>query len=308
MARPRPPWVRWAVRHLAHPLEAAVVYAFYGLFRALPVDAASALGGWIGRTVGPWLPGTRTARRNLALALPERAGDHAAIVRGMWDNLGRVFAEYPHLPALAGRIEIVGARHIEDLSTDGRAGIMVSGHLANWEVLTVAAHSVGVGLSLVYRAPNNPYVDRLLLRTRAAFGATAIPKGAEGARTILRGLNRGDHVGMLIDQKLNDGIAVPFFGHAAMTAPAAAMFALKFRLPLVPVRIERTGGARFRITVLPPLDLPSGPDPKADIHAVTERLNALIEGWVRERPEQWLWLHRRWPAQSAADVPSDGHR
>lgn len=305
MARPRPPWVRWLTRRIAHPVEAAVVYAFYGLCRALPVDAASALGGWIGRTVGPWLPGNRTARRNLALALPERAAEHAAIVRGMWDNLGRVIAEYPHLPSLSDRVEIVGVEHIEALRTDGRAGIMVSAHLANWEVLTVAAHRVGLEFALVYRAPNNPYVDRLLLGTRAAFGATAIPKGAEGARTILRVLGRGGHVGMLIDQKLNDGVAVPFFGHSAMTAPAAAMFALKFRLPLVPVRVERIGGARFRITVQPPIDLPAGPDPKADMHDLMERLNHRIEGWIRERPEQWLWVHRRWPAEPVP-TPADG--
>lgn len=302
MARPRSPLAKWLTRRLAYPLEAAVVYGFYGLFRALPPDTASALGGWIGRTVGPWLPGSRTARRNLALALPERAADHDAIVRAMWDNLGRVFAEYPHLSAIAAAAEVVGAERIEDLRTDGKAAILVSAHLANWEVLAGVSHRLGVDLSLVFRAPNNPHVGRLLMRVRGTVGATHIPKGAEGARTILRELTRGRHVGMLIDQKLNDGIPVPFFGRPAMTAPAAAMFALRLRLPLVPARIERLEGTRFRITVLPPVPLPEGPDQKADVERVTESLNRIIEGWVRDRPEQWLWVHRRWPPSAVPET------
>jgi Kdo2-lipid IVA lauroyltransferase/acyltransferase len=102
-------------------------------------------------------------------------------------------------------------------------------------------------------------------------------------------------VALLIDQKLNDGIAIPFFGIEAMTVDAPALFGLRLGLPLYPVRTERLGGARFRVTIYPPVDLPQSGDRDADVRAVMTHLNAILESWIRERPEQWLWIHRRWP-------------
>ncbi|HYH22431.1 MAG TPA: lipid A biosynthesis lauroyl acyltransferase [Azospirillum sp.] len=301
MGKPRGPVVRWLTRHLSYPLEAAAAYGFATLCRALPVDTASDFGGWLGRAVGPWLSSTRTARRNLTRAFPEKsAAEIDAIITGMWDNLGRTMAEYPHLDALGeggpgGRTEIVGAERIAAMRDDGKAGILVSGHLANWEVPSVLARKLGLELALVYRAPNNPIVDRLLTDLRGAATATHVPKGAEGARALIRILGSGGHVGMLIDQKMNDGIPVPFFGRDAMTAPAAAQLALRAGIPILPARIERLGGARFRVTVFPPLEPPATGDRNADSRVLMERMNALLEGWIRERPEQWLWMHRRWP-------------
>lgn len=301
MAKPRGPLAKWLLRRVGYPLEAAFVFGIAGLFRALPLDTASALGGRIGRAVGPLLPGSRTARRNLERAFPEKTpAEIDAIIRGMWDNLGRVIAEYPHLDKIGefgpgGRVEVVGGEHIDALREDGKAGILVSGHFANWEVQSVTSRKMGLELALVYRAPNNPYVGALLTDLRGAAGGTHIPKGAEGARAILRLLTRGGHVGMLIDQKMNDGIPVPFFGRDAMTAPAAAQLALRLGIPLVPARTERLGGARFRITVLPPVEAPDTGDRNVDVRILMERLNRLLEQWIRERPAEWLWVHRRWP-------------
>jgi KDO2-lipid IV(A) lauroyltransferase len=100
---------------------------------------------------------------------------------------------------------------------------------------------------------------------------------------------------LLVDQKMNDGLAVPFFGHPAMTAPAAAQLALRFRCPVVAVHIERLGGAHFRLSLLPPLPLPDSGDRNADIRSLMADINGMLESWIRKRPEQWLWAHRRWP-------------
>ncbi|MFD1623763.1 lysophospholipid acyltransferase family protein [Azospirillum griseum] len=297
MAKPRSPLVTWLTRRVAHPLEALFVHGVHRLFRALPLDRASALGGWIGRAVGPWLPGTRTARRNLTRAFPGKtAAEIDAILRGMWDNLGRTIAEYPHLEEIGReRVEIVGGEHVDSMRDDGRAGIMVAGHLANWEVQSVVSRLRGLKLAVVYRAPNNPAVGKLLVELRGAASDIQIPKGADGARMLLRELAAGRHVGILFDQKMNDGIPVPFFGRNAMTAPAAAQLAIRFGVPLSLALTERLDGARFRVTVLPPLEHPSSGDRNADARIVMERLNRMLEDWVRDRPAQWLWLHRRWP-------------
>lgn len=297
MAKPRSPLQQWLTRHVGYKLEAALVYGVCGLFRALPLDRASALGGWIGRTVGPLLPNNARARRNLTRAFPEKSkAEIDAILSGMWDNLGRTIAEYPHLEQIGReRVELVGVEHVDALREDGKAGILVSGHLANWEVQSVVARLLGLEVGVVYRAPNNPIVGELLVKLRGAATGMQIPKGPDGARILLRHLTKGGHVGMLIDQKMNDGIPVPFFGRDAMTAPAAAVLGMKMQLPLCPARTERLEGARFRVTVLPPEEYPTSGDRNADARILMERLNRLLEDWIRDRPAQWLWIHRRWP-------------
>ena len=288
-------------RAIAHWFQALGVRLALALFGALPLDRASALGGWLGRCVGPLLPARRFARRNLARAFPGMSdGEIAAVVRGMWDNLGRVAAEYAHLGEIEvyaddGRVEVVGSEYVDLLRNDGAGGIFFSAHLGNWEIASLVVTQNGVPLTHIYRAANNPLVEPLLRAARAPVGGVHYPKGAAGARKLVAALKRGEHVGMLIDQKFNDGIAAPFFGRDAMTAPALAQLALKFGCPVVPARVERLGGARFRLTVYPPLEIPNSGDRQADVAETMRRVNALFEDWIRARPEQWLWLHRRWP-------------
>ena len=288
-------------RILLHPIEATAAAAAYSVFAALPLDAASALGGWLARTVGPRLEISRRAFDNLGRAFPEKSpGEIKAIVRGMWENLGRVAAEYPHLGEIEiygndGRVEVHGIENVDRLRDDGLPGIFFSAHIGNWEIISLAATQRGLPLDRVYRAANNRLVEWLYRRGRATVEGALIPKGPAGARLLLRSLKDGKHLGMLVDQKMNDGIAAPFFGRDAMTAPALAELALRFDCPVVPARVERLEGARFRITIYPPLDLVATGERRADVIAGMTKVNALIESWVREHPEQWLWLHNRWP-------------
>lgn len=286
-------------RHIAHGVEAAGLIAVMAFFACLPVDWASAVGGFIGGSVGPRLRASRVALRNLRRALPGNSdAENDRIVRAMWDNLGRAVAEHPHLKRIcaegSGRVEIVNGEAIAALLAKGEPSLLFGGHFANWEVGPTTIHRMmGSALLSVYRAANNPWVDRL--QRRALRARQAVAKGASGGRELLRHMRGGGHVAMLVDQKLNDGIAVPFFGRDAMTAPAIARLGLRFRCPVVPVRTERLDGARFRFTVLPPIELADTGDPTTDVPAAMARINAIIEQWVRARPGQWLWLHRRWP-------------
>lgn len=291
-------------------LETYLLNPFYGLFagmlyhalKLLPVDYASALMGRILRVLGPLLSKHRIARANLSQAFPDRDGAWIeATLRAMWENLGRTAGEYPHLDSFDcyapdGRIQVAGAENIDALRDDGRPGLFFSGHLANWEIPSLATIQRGVPMARIYRAANNPYVE-WLFRRRGGGDAELIPKGAKGARRALALLKEGGHIGMLVDQKMNDGIAVPFFGRPAMTAPALAQFALRFRCPVVPVRTERLNGARFRVTFHPPLALPEDADRHQAVTAVMTAVNNILEDWIRERPEQWLWVHRRWPGE-----------
>lgn len=279
-------------------LEALGARSIWALFAALPLDAASALGGWLGRTVGPLLGGVnRVARRNLRAAFPEKTeAEIETIIRAMWDNIGRVAGELPHLRRIAAeRVEVMGGEYVDLLRDDGKPGIFISGHLGNWEIGGAVAAMRGLPLHLVYRAANNPWVEDLYRKGRVGICDALIQKGPEGARQALKVLRDGGHLGMLVDQKMNDGVPIPFFGRDAMTAPAQAALALKFKCPLVPARTERLDGARFRVTVLPPMDMPESGNAHEDQRILLTRINVLLEDWIRQRPEQWLWVHRRWP-------------
>lgn len=286
-----------ARRYLRDPLEFALIAALYGFFWLLPLDAASWLGGSIARALGPSLPVSNIARRNLRRVMPERdAAEIEHIVAGVWDNLGRTFAEYPHLPKIMReRLEVVGAEHLARMRDDGAPGICFSGHFANWEVMPIYALEVGCPLTILYRQANNPLVDRILAFARRGAMDYFVKKGSKGARIALARLNDGQHLAMLLDQKMNDGIDVPFFGLPARTAPATAQFALRYRCPVLPAYPERVGGARFRLTIEPPLEFAPSGDRQADILAFMTMVNHRLESWIRTRPEQWMWLHRRWP-------------
>lgn len=285
---------------LAVRLEAWGAVALFGALGLLPIDWASALGGSTARRIGPFLGISKRARLNLRHAFPDLSKPEIErIVAGMWDNLGRVVAEYPHLReirifAAGGRVETHGLEHIDRAVAAGRRMIMFSGHIANWEIAALAAAQYGATVTQIYRAPNNPLVDRLIARFRGDRGEY-IPKGATAARRAFAALYRGEHLTMLADQKLNEGIPVPFFGRPAMTATALALLALRFDCEVLPVRVERLRGARFRLTVFPPLRLPRTRERDADIAALTGEVTAVLELWIRDRPQEWLWVHRRWP-------------
>ncbi len=181
---------------LVHRLEGVGAAILFRLFRLLPLDAASGLGGWLGRVVGPRLGVSKRAAINLRRALPGLGeAEMRRIMRGMWDNLGRVIAEYPHLAEIeiykkGGRVELVGEEHVEPLLASGRPVIFISAHFGNWEIATMAATQRGLPVAEVYRAANNPWVDRLIHRYRGTVGSELIPKGVVAARRSIASSTR----------------------------------------------------------------------------------------------------------------------
>ncbi|MFC3226416.1 lysophospholipid acyltransferase family protein [Marinibaculum pumilum] len=287
----------------ARPLDyltGGLAWAGVWLIRRLPVDWASALGGFLGRTFGPLTRPHRTAQANLQAAMPDLdAAARRRILRGMWDNLGRTAFEYPHLDAFSihgpdPRITVAGLEHATP--RDGRLEVIYfSGHIGNWEILGLTASQLGTPPTVIYRAANNPVAERLLQKLRAPAAGRQLPKGARSVRALLQAAQSGETIALLVDQKMNDGMAVPFMGRPAMTATMPADFALRFRRPLLPAFSERLSGARFRITVLPPIPPQGSERDRNDVAALLARMNDTLADWVRAHPEQWFWVHRRWP-------------
>lgn len=285
--------------------------ALVALLRALGPVRASNLGGALARAIGPRLPVSRVADRNLRAALPELdAASRARIVREVWDNLGRTVAELPHLGRLPQNPEQGPGWEVSDpararaLAAAGGPTLFPTAHLGNWEMAVVAAAAYGIPLSIMYRAAANSEVDALVQRLRRDNAGATVPmfaKGARGARQAMGHLSRGGFLGMLVDQKLNEGIEARLFGLPAMTTTAPAVFALRHRCPVVPIHVERLGPARMRVVIGNAIPLPETGDRAADTAALTQAINDVLEAWIRARPGAWLWLHRRWPNAAIRD-------
>jgi KDO2-lipid IV(A) lauroyltransferase len=286
-------------RTLRYGAEAAAFFVLMGFFTLFDVDTASSIGGWIGRKIFSRLRPNKTAWNNLKAAFPEKSdAERQAILTGMWDNLGRVVAEYPHLARFnaAGpgtRIEIKGMSHVE-AARSGPGTMFLSGHLANWELMPMSGELMGLAGATVVRHPNNPYVARWIARQRSINGPKEQIGKHSGARRIFAQLRGGKVIYMLVDQRNDEGINIDFFGQPAPTTPVPAALALKLGARILIAGNRRMKGARFEVTVMPgPEFTPTG-DEAADTVELTKRITAQIEAIIRSNPSQWLWIHKRW--------------
>lgn len=297
---------------LAHRAEAAVVWLLIQLLRPLSPVTASRIGAAAAGFIGPLIPTSKTADKNLALAMPElNAAQRRVIVKECWQNLGQTvtelvnIAKIPEIPlnapgpgySVTGWDEHVAPALAAARESNGPM-IFFTGHIANWEILPPSAFARGVTIAYMYRAAGNPLVNDMILRLRESNFKRQIKmfaKGAAGGRGAYAHLLKGGYLGLLVDQKLDTGLSIPFFGHNAMTMDALATFALKFRCPVIPSYVERTAPARLRIICEAPLPLPNTGNKQADLIALTTTMNQTLERWIRAKPGAWLWLHRRWP-------------
>lgn len=290
------------MKKIKHLLESLVVKLFLLIFKVLPAKTASYLGGLVARLFGPLLSVNKTAKRNINRAFPEFKRDRVnAITSGMWDNLGRVLGEFGHLNGYIDDnfedvVEIEGLEHFRRAQEFGRPVIFFSGHIANWEIVPKAlGRSCSEKISAVYRKANNPLTDSVIQNVRNEY-INAIPKGSVGARQLINLVKAKKPIVMLIDQKQNDGIAVPFFGKDAMTAPAMANIALKYNCAVLPAMAQRIDGKmKFRITILPEVEYQSANNKAADALGFMTKINQQIENMIKKAPEQWFWVHNRWP-------------
>ncbi len=285
------------MRRFNHLWQAALVYLFTLLFWALPLEAASGLGGWIGRNIGPRLGISKRARKNLDYIFPEKTDfEKKEIIAEMWDNLGRVTAESPHLATLRHPkyTTVEGGEYLERETDEIKPIMMLSGHFANWEMGSVVAGARGHPLAIVYRRPNNPYVDRLVRWMRLTVTEAVFTKGPEGARGMMRWLREGRTVGLLVDQKMNEGVEMPFVGKPAMTGIVPAQLSLMTGALMLPIAFRRVKGTHFEMIVHPPLQTDPSLPRDEQVLDLTRQMNDFLSDHIRRYPGQWLWLHRRW--------------
>jgi len=277
-------------------IEGFLLLFLFIILKILPLNVSSFLMGKFASLIGPKLGVTKKAYNNIKKVMPEKNEQEIKnIIKDMWENLGKVLGEYPHLskldPEKNNKIQVYGKKNLLLIKRTKTPAIFFSGHLANWEILPIASIKNGVPVLSIFRRPNNPIVNFLIKYLRSNLPMA--PKGKEGAKQLIYSLRKGRSIGLVIDQKMNDGIKVPFFNKPAMTSDALAQLCLRIKSLVVPVEVERIKNTNFKITFHNPLKIIKKGKKKTPLEIMTE-VNLIMEKWIRKNPGQWLWLHKRW--------------
>ena len=273
--------------------------------RLINVGTMANFSGGLMRRIGPWLPEHRIGRANLVAAFPEKSpAEIERILRGVWDNLGRVGAEFAHIDRLwdyereHGRGRIMDSDESEAIALrlrdDGKPALIFAAHLGNWELAAVGAHSYGVDTTVVYRRPNIPAVSEAVSDMRSGCMGTLVQTSLQAPFQLADALRRGSHVAMLVDQYMVGGVPVTFFGRRTRANALIARLARNIECPIHGIRVVRYRGDRFQLKLTEAIEPPRDAEGKIDVERTMQVITDVVEGWVREHPEQWLWLHRRW--------------
>jgi KDO2-lipid IV(A) lauroyltransferase len=280
---------------LKHKVEYVVFLALAKLVRALPVETASNAMGWGWRVFAPLSSRHKRALTHLALAFPEKSPEELQVLaKGMWEMLGRVFAEIFHLDEIASSKRITLGDSFRKMLPADRCFVAVAAHQGNWELGGASVVLAGGVPAGVYQRIKNPLVDAYVQKLRAkSYPGGLFAKSDDAVRQIIRHVRRKGAVTTMGDLRDNGGIMVPFFGRLAPTSPFPALIARRFGIPLFAGNIIREPGVRFHIEITP-IDVPKTDDIDADVAVATANLHTAIEDTIRARPQDWMWAHRRW--------------
>lgn len=275
-------------KYFRHALEALIIVLLYAFFLVIGIDRASAFGGLMARKIGPLTKSHKTALSNLKKCFPEYDEFKLnAITDQMWDGLGRMFGEFPFWSMMSNK---EFERRVEfNFNIPKQNILFLSGHYGNFELTSRLSQALDLGMHLIYRPANNPIVDKIINHARTKCGSTMVPKGRNGLKKLMDSMKAQIAVGMLVDQKMDDGVNIPFFGMLAKTTNLPAKLALKFGSKILVVRMQRKKGAYFFVDYQE-LNYSINEDP----NIITLRINQVLEGWIKEFPEQWFWVHNRW--------------
>src|SRR5689334_20629965 len=299
--------LRDAAKPVAEAAVGALTVALLRTTRYFDPDKTADFFGRVTHFIGRRLREDRIGRENLKAAFPEKSPEEIeTILAGVWDNLGRIGAEFAHLDHIwdfdrnqrdkPSRIEFDARTEelFDTLRDDGKPAIFFAGHLGNWEIPALGAVAHGLDCAILFRRPNSEAADRAIERIRAVKMGTLIPAGPSAPFRLGQALQNGQHVAMLVDQWFSNGVDVTFFGRKTKANPTLARLVRQVECPIHGVRIIRLPNHRFRAELSEEVKPVRDASGQIDIQGTMQAVTDVVEGWVREYPDQWLWLHRRW--------------
>ena len=273
------------------------IIIFFSLFKILGLKLSSALGGKIFEKVGPLFRSKNLIHSNIKKAFPEIELKNLNIItKLMWNNYGRVFAEYMYIKKFRedksnAKIHIEGKEILEEIKRKDKPVIFISGHLSNFELMAMHIEKSGIKLAAIYRPLNNIFLNKIMERIRRKYICKfQIKKGIGGMKKLITLKKSNFSTALMIDQRVSEGIKSNFFNHEALTTTIPAQLVKKFKIPVVPIFIESTNNINFKINVKKPINF----DNSRSTEDITNELNKILEKMIIYKPEQWIWSHDRW--------------
>ena len=296
----------WRLKRAAGALLGPLTVVVLRALRLVDPDRTARFTGRVMQRIGPLLKEHRIGRENLVAAFPEKnSSEIDAILDKVWENLGMFAGEFAHLDRMwdyneanpaAGRIDLdpVAIERFLKLRDDGKGALIFAAHLGNWELPALVGPAYGLDSAVVFRPPNLNAVADAVERIRAVNMGTIVPTERDAPLRLARMLEAGTHAGMLVDQYYVKGVDVVFFGRKTKCNPLLARLAARIECPIHGVRVIRRPNHRFRLELSDEVAPVRTAEGKIDVQGTMQAVTNVVEGWIREYPEQWLWLHRRW--------------
>ena len=282
---------------LKYLIQFILIILFLFIFRILGLKAASSIGGKIFQIIGPIFRSKKLIQSNIKKVFPEiESAQLNKITSSMWNNYGRVFAEYVFMKNFRNnqfndKIKIIGNDILEEIKKNNQKVIFVSGHFSNFELMAMQIEKAGIKLAAIYRPLNNIFVNKIMERIRRKYICkTQIKKGIGGLKELLKLNKDGYSTALMIDQRVSQGIKSNFFNEKAYTTTIPAQLVKKFKIPVVPIFIERYEDIKFKMTVFKPIKF----DENQTIEDITNQLNKILEKMIISEPNFWIWSHNRW--------------
>ena len=270
---------------------------FFLFFKIIGPKLSSKISGKIFEIIGPFFRSKKVIYNNIKRALPEIDQNNLKnIENSMWNNYGRIFAEYIFLKdfrygKLASNVQIEGQEILNDIKENNKQVIFISGHLSNFELMAMFIEKSGINLSAIYRPLNNIFLNGIMENIRKKYICkNQIKKGLAGLKKLIKLKKKNYSTALMIDQRVSEGILSPLFNEKAHTTTIPAQLVKKFNIPIVPVYIERIDGLKFKITINQPLSFPQDTSQQQ----ITDNLNQILEKFILSKPENWIWSHNRW--------------
>ena len=285
------------MKYIKYFLQYCFVVIFFSIFKILGPALSSNLGGKLFEVIGPIFRSKNTIKKNLKIAMTNIGSEEITkISKLMWNNYGRVFAEYMFIKdfrfnKLGSNIQVEGQDILENLKKTNQSAIFISGHFANFELMAMHIEKSGLGLCAIYRPLNNIFINKIMERIRKKYICkNQIRKGIGGVKNLINFTKKNYSTALMIDQRVSDGTLSNFFNKKAYTTTMPAQLVKKFNMPIIPVYIERLNGLKFKIKICKPLNF----EENSSIQYITDELNLILQEMVKVNPYQWIWSHNRW--------------
>ena len=285
------------MKHIKYFFQFLLIIFIFSLFKILGCRISSALGGRLFEIIGPLFRSKKLILSNIKRAFPDiDLKNSNRISKLMWNNYGRVFAEYIFIKdfrtgSLNKNIKIDGQEILEDIKKRNLQVVFISGHFSNFELMAMHLEKTGINLSAIYRPLNNNFLNKVMVSIREKYICkNQIKKGIGGMKKLVSLKKNNYSTALMIDQRVSEGIRSNFFNQEALTTTIPAQLIKRFNIPVVPIFIERINEINFRITVKKPIFFTK----ESSLEKITNELNLNLEKMILHKPEHWIWSHNRW--------------